>query len=136
MVPSLCWMRTHRPNPCAGPELMTTPSATATMGVPVELAMSMPWWLRPSPKGEVIVPEVGATYCRPTVETSVGVSSGDGGLVEVSGGSGGVVDGTGAAGVAGAAVALGTGDADPIDVVDSVACVVVVDGGGGVSSGV
>ncbi|MCK0515883.1 hypothetical protein [Williamsia sp. DF01-3] len=85
---------------------MTTPSATATMGVPVELAMSMPWWLRPSPNGEVIVPEVGATYCRPTVEISVGVSIGAGGL-EVSGGSGGVVDGTGADGVAGAA--LGTG---------------------------
>src|ERR1700712_3540606 len=42
MVPSSSCTRTHIPNPLAGPDSMTVPSATETIGVPMAFAMSTP----------------------------------------------------------------------------------------------
>src|ERR1700712_1346948 len=63
MVPSASCTRTHIPNPLAGPDSMTVPSATDTIGVPMAFAMSTPLWEVPqrAPNPEVNWPWAGST---------------------------------------------------------------------------
>ena len=62
-VPSEWRSLTQMPYPAVGPASMTTPSEAATIGVPIELAMSMPPCSTPQryPKPDVHTPRVGIT---------------------------------------------------------------------------